>query len=256
MSEAERVVPPVRDAVRGEVLLRVEGCTCSYGPVRALTEVDIEVGRGEVVCVLGLNGAGKTTLLSAISGQVTPARGRVVIDGRDAAGLPPEAVVSRGVALVPEGRQLFASLTVRDNLLMGAFTSRGDPGRIREGLDEVFELFPALRDLEPRVASSLSGGEQQMVAIGRALMSRPSLLMLDEPSLGLAPLVVQRVMELIRGLAGRDRGVLLVEQLARVALTVADRGYLLDGGRVALAGSNEQLQADERVREIYMGIRA
>jgi branched-chain amino acid transport system ATP-binding protein len=237
-------------------LLRVESCTCAYGPVMALQDVDLEVLRGEVVCVLGVNGAGKTTLLSTIAGLVRPAGGRVVLDGADVGGSRPEEVVRRGVALVPEGRQLFGTLTVRDNLLMGAYVSRRDGPAVKESLEEAFDLFPVLREAQGRAASSLSGGEQQMLAIARALMSRPRLLMLDEPSLGLAPIMVERLMELIGGLAGGDRGVLLVEQLARVALTVAHRGYLLEGGRVALSGTRAELQEDQRVREIYMGVRS
>ena len=237
-------------------LLRAEGCTCAYGPVTAVRDVDLVVGRGEVVCVLGVNGAGKTTLLSAIAGLVRPVRGRVVLDGVDVVGLRPEDIVRRGVALVPEGRQLFASLSVEENLLMGGFTRRKDGSTIRTSLDEVFDLFPDLRDARGRQAGSLSGGEQQMLAIGRALMCQPSLLMLDEPSLGLAPIIVERVMHLVGSLADRDRGVLLVEQLARVALAVAHRGYLLERGRVALSGTSSELRANERVREIYMGVKA
>lgn len=237
-------------------LLRLEGCTCSFGPVTVLRDVSLQVRRGEVVCILGVNGAGKTTTLSTIAGLVRPVSGRVVVDGVDVSGWRPEEVVRRGVALVPEGRQLFGSLTVRDNLLIGAYVWRRAAPAIRSALEEVFGLFPLLREAQGRPASSLSGGEQQMVAIGRALMSRPRLLMLDEPSLGLAPIVVDRVMELIGRLADRDRGVLLVEQLARVALTVAHRGYLLEGGRLVLSGTSTELQGNDRVREIYMGVRS
>ncbi len=242
-------------STNGAPLLRVSACTCAYGPVVALRDVDLEVRRGEVVCILGVNGAGKTTLLSAIAGLVRPTRGQVAIDGENSVGARPEQVVRRGVALVPEGRQLFGTLSVKDNLLMGGYSGRKDGAALRGTLHEVYELFPVLSDFEGRPASSLSGGEQQMLAIGRALMSRPRLLMLDEPSLGLAPMMVQRVMDLVSRLADRDRGVLLVEQLARVALQVAHRGYLLEGGRVVLSGSSADLQANDRVREIYMGVR-
>jgi branched-chain amino acid transport system ATP-binding protein len=242
-------------ATNGAPLLRLTGCTCAYGPVVALRDVDLEVRRGEVVCILGVNGAGKTTLLSAIAGLVRPTRGQVAIDGQSSVGARPEQVVRRGVALVPEGRQLFGTLSVKDNLLMGGYPGRKDGAAIRGTLHEVYELFPVLSDFEDRPAASLSGGEQQMLAIGRALMSRPRLLMLDEPSLGLAPMMVQRVMDLVSLLADRDRGVLLVEQLARVALQVAHRGYLLEGGRVVLSGASAELQANDRVREIYMGVR-
>jgi branched-chain amino acid transport system ATP-binding protein len=255
MSRAEAGAVAGRASADGTPLLRLAGCTCAYGPVVALRDVELEVSRGEVVCILGVNGAGKTTLLSAIAGLVRPARGRVEIDGRDAAGARPEQVVRRGVALVPEGRQLFGTLSVKDNLLMGGYSGRRDGAALRGTLHEVYELFPVLSDFEDRPAASLSGGEQQMLAIGRALMSRPRLLMLDEPSLGLAPMMVQRVMDLVARLADRDRGVLLVEQLARVALQVAHRGYLLEGGRVVLSGTSAELQANDRVREIYMGVR-
>lgn len=237
------------------VLLRVEGVTAAYGPVVGLSEAHLEVRAGEVVCVLGVNGAGKTTLLRAVAGEVRPGSGRISLDGADVTGRRPEEMVRRRVALVPEGRQLFGTLTVRDNLLLGAYRFRRDRSAVREALDEVFGLFPAMRGFADRLASSLSGGEQQMVAIGRALMTRPRLLMLDEPSLGLAPLVVKDVMELVARLPDQDRGVLLVEQLARVALQIADRGYLLEGGRVVLEGTSAELQADDRVREIYMGIK-
>jgi branched-chain amino acid transport system ATP-binding protein len=236
-------------------LLRVTRLTAGYGPVVALHGAELEVQPGEVVCVLGVNGAGKTTLLSSVAGLVRPMRGSITVDGREIGGRRPEEVVRRGVALVPEGRQLFGSLSVKDNLLLGAYRNRRDQATVRRSMDEVHGLFPILATYEERAAGSLSGGEQQMLAIGRALMGRPRLLMLDEPSLGLAPRVVRGVMDLIGRLAGDDRGVLLVEQLARVALSVAHRGYLLEGGRVALAGTAEELRSDARVQEIYMGVR-
>jgi branched-chain amino acid transport system ATP-binding protein len=238
-----------------EPMLQVRELTAGYGPVTALRGADLEVRPGEVVCVLGVNGAGKSTLLHSISGVVRPAAGRVVMDGRDLAALRPEAVVRRGISLVPEGRQLFTTLSVRDNLLLGAYPLRRDQATVRRTLGEVEELFPVLHDSRDRPGGALSGGEQQMLAIGRALMARPRLLMLDEPSLGLAPKVVRAVMDLIRALAGQDRGVLLVEQLARVALQISHRGYLLESGRIVLQGTSADLQANDRVREIYMGVR-
>jgi branched-chain amino acid transport system ATP-binding protein len=236
-------------------LLRVDGLTCGYGPVVALRNAQLEVRPGEVVCVLGVNGAGKTTLLSSVAGLVPPMRGSITVAGSEVGGRRPEEVARHGVALVPEGRQLFGSLSVRDNLLLGAYAFRRDGAAVRRSLDDVYGLFPVLAEFEGRAASSLSGGEQQMVAIGRALMGRPRLLMLDEPSLGLAPRVVRGVMDLIGRLADEDRGVLLVEQLARVALSVAHRGYLLEAGRVALSGSASELKSDPRVQEIYMGVK-
>ena len=236
-------------------LLTIDGLTCAYGPVVALEDVSISVKPGEVVCVLGVNGAGKTTMLHAIAGMVKPVRGSIVLGDRSIGGRRPEEVVKAGAALVPEGRQVFPSMSVRDNLLLGGFRSRRDQQGARRTLEEVHQLFPVLERSAGRPAGSLSGGEQQMLAIGRALMARPRLLMLDEPSLGLAPTVVQRVMEVVGQLATGDRGVLLVEQLARIALQVADRGYLLEHGRVALEGGSGELQSNRRVQEIYMGIR-
>lgn len=255
MSVVEAPGRPLGTQEGASPLLEVRGATCAYGPVIALREADLDVRPGEVVCVLGVNGAGKTTLLSAVAGLVRPSAGTIAIDGRPITGWRPEEVVRQGVSLVPEGRQLFGSLSVRDNLLLGAYRSRRDGAGVRQALEDVYALFPRLRGFEDRPASSLSGGEQQMVAIGRALMARPRLLMLDEPSLGLAPQVVRDVMDLIGRLPGADRGVLLVEQLARVALSIAHRGYLLEGGRVALTGTSAELRADPRVQEIYMGIK-
>lgn len=236
-------------------LLEVSDLSARYGPVRALHGAGLEVRAGEVVCVLGVNGAGKTTLLSAIAGTVRPTEGRVRFEGTDVVGRRPEDIVRRGVALVPEGRQVFPSMSVRDNLLLGGYPRRRDRVALREGLDEVFGLFPVLSERAELPAGTLSGGEQQMLAIGRALMGRPRLLMLDEPSLGLAPQIVQRLMGLLGHLAQGGRAILLVEQLARLALGVAGRGYLLERGRVALSGSSEELQGNDRVREIYMGVR-
>jgi branched-chain amino acid transport system ATP-binding protein len=236
-------------------LLSIDGLTCAYGPVVALRDIVLHVKQGEVVCVLGVNGAGKTTLLSSIAGMVKPVRGTIILNGRNVAGRRPEVVVRLGGALVPEGRQVFPTMAVRDNLLLGAYGDRRKMQEAKETMDEVLALFPVLERAADRPAGSLSGGEQQMLAIGRALMSRPRLLMLDEPSLGLAPTVVERVMEVVGQLAHGDRGVLLIEQLARIALTVADRGYLLERGNVVLAGPSADLQADERVQEIYMGIK-
>ena len=237
-------------------LLEARGLTCVYGPVTALRDVDLEVHPNEVVCVLGVNGAGKSTLLAALAGAIRPASGNVRVEGLEVTGRrTPEQMVGRGVVLVPEGRQVFGTLSVRDNLLLGAYRLRRDRSAVREGLDEVHRLFPVLAGLAERPAGALSGGEQQMLAIGRALMGRPRLLMLDEPSLGLAPRVVGVVVEAVAGLAAGGRSVLLVEQLARIALQASHRGYLLESGRAVLAGTSADLQADDRVREIYMGVK-
>jgi branched-chain amino acid transport system ATP-binding protein len=234
-------------------LLRVEGLEVGYGPLTVLRDVSLEVGRGEIVAVIGANGAGKTTLLKGISGLLPPARGHVEFDGADITRERPHAIVRRGVAQVPEGRQVFAQLSVRDNLELGAFAwSRGGPARQAE-IERVVALFPILRERAAQLAGTLSGGQQQMLAIGRALMSRPKLLLLDEPSLGLAPMVVRTIFEVILELKERGLGVLLVEQNARAALGMADRGYVLETGRVAGSGTGEALLHDEQVRQSYLG---
>jgi branched-chain amino acid transport system ATP-binding protein len=238
----------------GAPLLSVEDLAVAYGPVRALRGVSLEVRRGEVVAVLGPNGAGKSTLLRAIAGVVPPASGRVVHAGERIDGLSPEDVVRRGIALVPEGRMVFPGLTVRENLLVGAI-SRRDAAGIAEDLEGILGMFPVLGERAGQLAGTLSGGEQQMLAIGRALMSRPSLLLLDEPSLGLAPIVVDRVFELIAGLRERGVTVLLVEQNVHRALELADRGYVLAVGRVALSGTGEELRgAEGGLHRAYLGI--
>jgi branched-chain amino acid transport system ATP-binding protein len=238
----------------GAPLLSVDDLAVAYGPVRALRGVSLEVRRGEVVAVLGPNGAGKSTLLRAIAGVVPPASGRVVHAGERIDGLPPEDVVRRGIALVPEGRMVFPGLTVRENLLVGAI-SRRDAAGIAEDLEGILGMFPVLGERAGQLAGTLSGGEQQMLAIGRALMSRPSLLLLDEPSLGLAPIVVDRVFELIAGLRTRGVTVLLVEQNVHRALELADRAYVLAVGTVALSGTGEELRrAEAGLQRAYLGI--
>ncbi len=238
----------------GAPLLRVEDLAVAYGPVRALQGVSLEVRRGEVVAVLGPNGAGKSTLLRAIAGVVPPASGRILHGGERIDGLAPEDVVRRGIALVPEGRMVFPGLTVRENLLVGAI-SRRDAAGIAEDLEGIFGMFPVLGERAGQLAGTLSGGEQQMLAIGRALMSRPSLLLLDEPSLGLAPLVVGRVFEHVAALRARGVTVLLVEQNVHRALELADRAYVLAVGRVALSGTGEELRgAEGGLHRAYLGI--
>jgi branched-chain amino acid transport system ATP-binding protein len=234
-------------------LLRVEGLEVGYGPLTVLREVSLGVDGGEIVAVIGANGAGKTTLLKGISGLLPPARGSVRLDGQDITRVSPHAIVRRGVSQVPEGRQVFAELTVRDNLELGAFAwSRGGAARQAE-LEHVFTVFPILRERATQMAGTLSGGQQQMLAVGRALMARPKLLLLDEPSLGLAPLVVRTIFEVIVGLKERGLGILLVEQNARAALAMADRAYVLETGRVSVEGSGQALLHDARVRQSYLG---
>ena len=235
-------------------MLEVSGLFASYGPVRALRGVDLSVAEGEIVCLIGANGAGKTTLLNVISGLLPPRQGTVSLAGEPLAGLKPARVVRRGVVQVPEGRQVFAPLSVRDNLLLGAYLRwKKERAKVEEELERAFETFPVLKSRLRQQAGTLSGGEQQMLAIARALMSSPRLLLLDEPSLGLAPLVVREIFRIVAGLPALGCTVLLVEQNARGALSVADRGYVLTGGRVTAGGSSAELMADGQVRAAFLG---
>ena len=231
-------------------MLSVESLTTDYGPVRAVDDVSLRVLSGTVTAVLGANGAGKTTLLRTISGLVRPSHGAVRLDGEAITGLPVEQIVHRGLAHVPEGRGVIGQLTVEENLRLGALWRRGDAAP----LAEIYELFPQLRERRRQSASSLSGGERQMLSIGRALVARPRALLLDEPSLGLAPALVAHIMTLIRRLADTfGLAVLLVEQNARSALSIADRGLVLNLGRVVADQAPETLTADERLRHAYLG---
>jgi branched-chain amino acid transport system ATP-binding protein len=239
----------------GAPLLEVRGLGVRYGKVSAVRDVALRVGAGEIVTVIGPNGAGKTTLLSAIAGLLPAATGEVVLDGRAITGAPVEENVARGLSLVAETRELFTGMSVDDNLLLGAFSLPRGARREREGLrDEVFRTFPRLRERRAQLAGTLSGGERQMLALGRALMSRPRLLLLDEPSLGLAPLVVREIFQVIVELRRRGAAILLVEQNARAALQVADHGYVLETGEVSLAGPARALAEDPRVVETYLGL--
>jgi branched-chain amino acid transport system ATP-binding protein len=233
-------------------LLEVRELGAAYGPIRALDGVSIDVDAGELVAIIGANGAGKTTLLLAISGIVRPRSGRVVFDGRDLAGLPAHQIMRLGLGHAPEGRRIFPRLSVRENLELGG-QSRTDRDGVRRDIDEVCGLFPVLGQRLGQLGGTLSGGEQQMLALGRALVGRPRLLLLDEPSLGLAPLIVARIFEVVAALAARGIAVVLVEQNARAALRLAGRGYVLETGRITLAGSGSELAGDRRVREAYLG---
>jgi branched-chain amino acid transport system ATP-binding protein len=238
-----------------ERLLRVEALRAGYGRVPVLHDVSLEVGAHEMVTLLGANGAGKTTLLRAIAGLITPAAGRVFLGDADVTGLAPERLVRAGLALVPEGRMLFGPMTVDENLLLGAHVRPPrDPG-IAEDLTRVRSLFPVLAERAGQAAETLSGGEQQMLAVGRALMSRPKVLLLDEPSLGLAPRVIAAIFGVLDELRREGLSILLVEQDAAVALRHADRGYVMRTGRVVRAGTAGELLADDGVREIYLGPR-
>lgn len=233
-----------------EALLRVTNLRAGYGRVTAVADVSIEVRRGELVAVLGPNGAGKSTVLRAVSGMIRPWSGSVVLNGRDVTGMGSDLLVRAGMAHVPEGRRVLPRLTVEENLRVGAFSRRSEAAAT---LPEVYDRFPRLAERRAQRAGTLSGGEQQMLVIGRALMARPALLLLDEPSLGLSPPLVHEVFGLIRGLAADGQTVLLVEQNVAQGLAVADRGYVLAAGRVAAAGAAAELSADPSLLRGYLG---
>jgi branched-chain amino acid transport system ATP-binding protein len=235
-------------------VLELRDLAVAYGGVLAVRGVSLSVEAGRIATVIGANGAGKSTLLNAIMG-ILPSRGHIGFAGASLEGLPVEARVAAGLGLVPEKRELFSSISVEDNLRLGAFLRRAEGRRaITASLEEVFELFPRLRERRRQLAGTLSGGERQMLAMGRALMGRPKLLMLDEPSLGLAPLIVRDIFEIIGSLKRAHVAILLVEQNARAALQIADQGYVMENGTIALEGSCEALRSDPRVVETYLGI--
>ena len=234
-------------------LLELSGIDVAYGDLPALRDVDLVVEAGETLSVVGANGAGKTTLLRTISGLLRPRRGELRFEGEPIDRLACHRIVERGVVHVPEGRKVFGSLTVRENLELGSYT-RAAKARRADSLERVFTLFPRLRERAGQAAGTLSGGEQQMLAIGRALMTLPKLLMLDEPSLGLAPLIVKEIFRIIGEINRAGTTVLLVEQNTRQALALSRRGYVLENGRVALSGSGEELLGNEHVRRAYLGL--
>jgi branched-chain amino acid transport system ATP-binding protein len=230
-------------------VLEARALEAGYGPVQVLWDVELDVGEDEIVALVGSNGAGKTTLLRAISGLIAPTGGELRFDGGSVIGMPPEQIVELGIAHVPEGRRLFPGLTVRENLLAGAYASRGVPD-----IDRAVELFPRLGERLSQVAGSLSGGEQQMCAIARGLMSRPKLLMIDELSLGLAPKLVEDILERLEAVAEGGTALLVVEQDVDAALRIARRGYVLENGRIVASGPSRELLEDPRVREAYLGV--
>jgi branched-chain amino acid transport system ATP-binding protein len=242
------------DALRDDApaLLKVRAIEAHYGRIRALKGVSLHVPEGSVVALLGSNGAGKTTTLRVISGLLRPTRGRVEFDRRSIDRLGAEQLVRAGIAHVPEGRQLFPGLTVRENLRLGAYTRR-NAGAVRSDMERVFGYFPRLAERINQLAGTLSGGEQQMLAIGRALMARPRLLLLDEPSLGLAPLLIKEIFRIIAEIRAAGTTVLLVEQNVHMALAVADYGYLLESGRLVLSGSSAALRERKEVQHAYLG---
>jgi branched-chain amino acid transport system ATP-binding protein len=234
-------------------MLTVETLDVFHGDAQALDGVSLEVAQGSIVAIVGANGAGKSSLIRAIAGMHRPARGRIVFRGRDIAGWPSHRVCDQGIGQVPEGRQVFPTLTVAENLAMGAMLPRARAARARN-LERVLALFPILAERPTQPAGTLSGGEQQMLAIGRCLMGMPELVMFDEPSLGLAPTVVQTVLATIRGLNREGLTCVLVEQNVAVSLRLANRAYVLENGRITLAGSGAELLADDRVRQAYLGL--
>jgi branched-chain amino acid transport system ATP-binding protein len=236
----------------GGVILRVENLTVHYGAIQALRGVSFEVNRGEIITLIGSNGAGKSTTLHGISNIIKKTAGSVVFDGQDISAWPPDRIVSAALVQVPEGRRIFANLPVRDNLEMGAYTRRDRSG-IREDTEMVFGIFPRLRERSRQVAGTLSGGEQQMLAIGRALMAKPRLLLLDEPSMGLAPVLVDEIFEVIRRINEAGTTILLVEQNAFKALGLASRAYILETGEVIKSGPSGELMTDDAVRAAYLG---
>jgi branched-chain amino acid transport system ATP-binding protein len=232
------------------VLLDVVDMEVRYGAIAAIKGISFHVDEGEIVALLGANGAGKTTTQKAVSGMLRPSAGSITLAGQRIDGIPPHELINLGVCHVPEGRHVFPRMTVEENLVMGAFRFRSPD---QDLLAEVLDMFPRLKERFAQQAGTLSGGEQQMLAIGRALMGKPRLLLLDEPSMGLAPLIVEQIFQIVRGINANGVSVLLVEQNARQALTLADRGYVLETGELVLAGSGRDLLADDRIRAAYLG---
>ncbi|HQD91226.1 MAG TPA: ABC transporter ATP-binding protein [Syntrophomonadaceae bacterium] len=233
-------------------MLKIEDLQVFYGGIHALKGISLEVPENKIITLIGANGAGKSTTLRAICNQVPAASGKVYFQGEDITGKPTADIIKKGITLVPEGRRIFANLTVMENLQMGAY-ARKDKQGIHKDIQKVFELFPRLKEREWQVAGTLSGGEQQMLAIGRALMSRPRLLMMDEPSLGLAPLLVREVFRIIRDIHSDGMTILLIEQNATAALGIADYGYVLETGKITLQGPGRELAENEQVKKAYLG---
>jgi branched-chain amino acid transport system ATP-binding protein len=233
-------------------MLKVDDINVYYGNIQALKGVSLEINEGEIVTLIGANGAGKSTLLKAISGLLKPKQGDIVYLGQSIAGKAAQAIVKQGISHVPEGRRVFANMTVEENLELGAFL-RNDKDGIRQDFEKVYELFPRLLERRKQLAGTLSGGEQQMLAMGRALMARPKLLLLDEPSMGLAPLLVKTIFKIIEEINQAGTTILLVEQNANMALSIASRAYVIETGRVVLSGTAEELNASDQVKMAYLG---
>ena len=236
-------------------LLSLEGLKVAYGGIQAVKGIDLVVGKGELVALIGADGAGKTTTLKGVTGLQPVSGGSVRYDGEDVTGLRAFELVRRGLAMVPEGRGVFGGLTIEENLAMGAYIRTDKPG-VRADVERVFTLFPRLKERRRQTAGTLSGGEQQMLAMGRALMSRPRMLLLDEPSMGLAPLMVQKVFETVLAVSGEGVTILLIEQNAKLALEVSHRGYVMESGEITLQGDSKALLHDDKVRAAYLGVGA
>lgn len=233
-------------------MLKVEDINVYYGAIHAIKGISLEVSEGEIVALIGSNGAGKSTTLRTISGLMKPKTGKIMYEGNDIAGIPAHKIVGMGLCQVPEGRHVFANMSVLENLEMGAYL-RSDKEAIEEDMKKVFDRFPRLLERKNQIAGTLSGGEQQMLAMGRALMSRPKLLLLDEPSMGLAPLLVKEIFNIIKDINATGTTVLLVEQNANMALSIADKAYVLETGRITLSGTAKELASSEEVRKAYLG---
>ena len=233
-------------------LLELDKLEVAYGGIHAVKGIDLVVRQGELVCLIGANGAGKTTTLKGITGLQPVKAGKIVYDGNDVTGKPAFQLVRQGLSMVPEGRGVFGALTIEENLAMGAY-SRRDRKEIKRDVERVFGLFPRLKERERQTAGTLSGGEQQMLAMARAIMSRPKLLLLDEPSMGLAPLMVQKVFETVLAISGEGVTILLIEQNAKLALEVSNRGYVMESGTITLSGDSRELLSNPKVREAYLG---
>ena len=233
-------------------MLEINGINVFYGAIHALKNLSLQAEPGKIVTLIGANGAGKSTTLKTISGLLRPVSGTVTYKGQDLTKIPPEKIVRLGISHVPEGRRVFAPMTVLENLEMGAFLRKDKPG-IKEDLEKVFQRFPRLQERRKQLAGTLSGGEQQMLAIGRALMARPELLLMDEPSMGLAPLLVREIFKIIKDINSRGTTILLVEQNAHLALSIADQAYVIETGEIVLEGTAEQLMKSEAVKKAYLG---
>lgn len=235
-----------------EKILELKGVNTYYGLIHAIKDINMEIYKGEIVALIGSNGAGKTTTLNTISGIIKPTKGQILYGNQDITNSSPSDIVKLGISLSPEGREVFPDLSVKDNLKLGAFVRKDKEG-IKKSYEEVYSLFPRLKERRTQVAKTLSGGEQQMLAIGRSLMANPKVLLLDEPSLGLSPTLVKLIFDLIKDIKSLGTTILLVEQNAKMALKTADRGYVLETGRISLEGSGHDLLIDDNVRKAYLG---